>query len=76
MITFGLSAPIKKVQTEKGMTVEAVMAAARPGVPGVLCYAVLVQSSAFCLNGCQACDDWEAPRDILKGTGIEVMEEA
>lgn len=32
MITFGLSAPIKKVQAELGMTVEAVMAAARPGV--------------------------------------------
>lgn len=30
MITFGISAPIKKVQTEKGMTVEAVVAAARP----------------------------------------------
>jgi len=30
MITFGISAPIKKVQTELGMTVEAVVAAARP----------------------------------------------
>jgi len=34
MITFGLSAPIKKVQTELGMTVEAVMAAARRVMSG------------------------------------------
>ena len=31
MITFGLSAPSKKVQIEKGFTVDAVTAAARPG---------------------------------------------
>lgn len=34
MITFGISAPIKKVQTEKGMTVEAVVAAARRVMSG------------------------------------------
>lgn len=34
MITFGLSAPIKKVQAELGMTVEAVMAAARRVMSG------------------------------------------
>ena len=36
MITFGLSAPIKKVQSEKGFTVDAVTAAARPNQTFVL----------------------------------------